>query len=237
MNWNHLLRAARKRKYLVLLVSLLGLAVLHPTVQGPYVGKGTLNLLFCLVLAAVIFAVSQQRRLFLVALALGIFAMGATWGDYFSGDPSSSVHRVFVFTRFAAQLVFLAFTTILILRDILQDTSVSADQLCGAMSAYLLMGVIWAVLYSMIEYNQPHSFSALATENPFEIRDGSGSKAFSTLVYYSFVTLTTLGYGDITPVAPVARTFSWLEAVLGQLYLAVLIGRLVGLHIARAGRK
>lgn len=228
------LRAFQQRKYLWLLVALLSLAALEPLVKGTYVGRSGFNLLFCLVLAAGIFALSQRRRTLLFALILGIPALGVTWGNYLPGEPSSRVYQCVVLFRFAAHLAFLIYAVLLILYEVMQVGRVTADRLRGAICVYLLLGLIWAVLYSMIEYSRPGAFVAAGGEPLTQRASDAGYRDFSILVYYSYVTLTTLGYGDVAPVSPVARTFSWLEAVTGQVYLAVLIARLVGLHIAQA---
>ncbi len=109
----------------------------------------------------------------------------------------------------------------LVLARVVTTERVGADAICGAIAVYLLIGVVWAVCYSVIEALAPGSFG---------FTDPSFDKAWNELLYFSLVTLTTLGYGDITPVGAVARIWSALEAVTGTLYLAVLIARLVSLY-------
>jgi len=97
----------------------------------------------------------------------------------------------------------------------------------GAVFGYFFIGLMWGFVFSVLESLQPGSF-----------RVGGGQAAeLNKFMYYSFVTQTTLGYGDITPVTPPARSLSLLEAVIGQFYQAVLIARLVGLHIAQSFEK
>jgi hypothetical protein len=106
---------------------------------------------------------------------------------------------------------------------VLSPGSVTRNRVTGALCLYLLLGVLWAVLFAVVELIVPTAFDhgAPAAGDPIE-----------HFLYYSFVTLTTLGYGDVTPVHPVARTLSYLEAVIGQLYVAVLIASLVGRYVA-----
>jgi hypothetical protein len=93
-----------------------------------------------------------------------------------------------------------------------------------AVCVYFFIGLMWSFVFSVLESLQPGSF-----------RFGQGLTAnVKNFIYYSFVTQTTLGYGDITPVTPPARNLSVLEAIIGQLYLAVLIARLVGVQIAQS---
>lgn len=108
------------------------------------------------------------------------------------------------------------------------------DKIRGAICVYLLIGFAWTFGYGIIELINPGSFSGLA-----EIDANNHVGRIMQLRYFSFATMTTLGYGDILPRSPVARTLATLEAITGQIYLTVLIARLVGLHIvdstSRAG--
>jgi hypothetical protein len=103
---------------------------------------------------------------------------------------------------------------------------VTADKIYGALCVYLLIGLTWGFMFLTLEGVQPGSFS-LGQGQPNGI-----AKDPATLVYFSFVTLSTVGYGDITPLSPPARSLAFMEAIIGQIYLAVLVARLVGLHIA-----
>jgi lysylphosphatidylglycerol synthetase-like protein (DUF2156 family) len=130
---------------------------------------------------------------------------------------------------------FFSFALYGILRAILVKQA-SGDALFGAVCGYLLLGIIWGLLYSAVETAAPGSFRAPAPPSA----DGAGASAppdRGTLSYYSFITLATVGYGDVTPVTPLARTLAWLEAVTGQFYLAVLVAGLVGFKVTQAMRK
>ncbi len=120
----------------------------------------------------------------------------------------------------------LALVCTVLLRHILTRSEVSVDVLLGGVAVYLLLGVFFSYLFAVVELLAPGSLRAggepLATLND----------AAAGLVYYSFVTLTTLGYGDVVPVSSVARMLAAVEAVVGQLYIAVFIAGMVGLHIA-----
>jgi hypothetical protein len=123
-------------------------------------------------------------------------------------------------------LVGMITLTWLILLDLFRaGRGITADRLRGAACAYLLMGLAWALAYRLIERFIPGSFAGLAAIEA----DGMETPQ---MVYYSFVTLTTLGYGDITPVRPLAETLSFLEAFVGQFYLTVLVAFLVGQRLA-----
>jgi hypothetical protein len=107
------------------------------------------------------------------------------------------------------------------MKQILFRGRIDANKLVGSICIYLLLGIIWSLFYIFIAYFSSDAFTglAIATENntPWELE----------LIYYSFVTLTTLGYGDINPVSGYARSLAYLEAVCGQLYIAILVASLV----------
>ncbi len=98
------------------------------------------------------------------------------------------------------------------------------DRIVGAICVYLMIGLAWAKVYETLEAVVPGSFGFPAHTHPSTV-------SLAHFTYLSFVTLTTLGYGDITPTTAVARTLAWLEAVTGQLYLAITVARLVALSL------
>lgn len=121
-------------------------------------------------------------------------------------------------------LSFFAFCLLsaaLALRFILTHREIDLNHLMGAMSAYLLLGMIWAALFAILRLFDPGALANVA------VAPGQPGEA-GELLYFSFVTLTTLGYGDLTPVSPLARNLALLEAVVGQLFVAVLIATLIG---------
>jgi voltage-gated potassium channel Kch len=126
-------------------------------------------------------------------------------------------------------LLLLGLFSVSILANVLRAGKITADKIYGAICVYLLVGYAWAFAYAIIEELQPGSFSGPVTTDPVDY-----ITRVTQMRYFSFITLTTVGYGDIVPQSPVARTFATLEAVIGQIYLAVLVARLVGLHIVHA---
>jgi len=120
--------------------------------------------------------------------------------------------------------LFLLQTIILAARAVLAEKINRSNGILGAVCVYLLLGVLWSLLYGLIETAIPGSFNGVTL-------DHEGSH-FNDLLYFSFVTLTTLGYGDISPAKDVARVFVYLEAIVGQFYLAVLVAGLVGSYLS-----
>ncbi|HID49217.1 MAG TPA: two pore domain potassium channel family protein [Chromatiales bacterium] len=98
----------------------------------------------------------------------------------------------------------------------------------GSICVYLLVGISWGILFYLENRIHPGAFRGLAT--------GDGKDEFIELLYYSYVTISTLGYGDITPVSPVARTLAFIEALFGQFYIAILVAGFVGLHLGSQRR-
>jgi hypothetical protein len=128
-------------------------------------------------------------------------------------------------------ITFLTFTAVVVLRQVLgRGASVTADTIAGAVCVYLLLGVIWALFYSLLELAHPGSFQVGGQV----LASSSGHSAVRPdLLYLSLVTLSTLGYGDVLPITAQARMLAAIEAIIGQLYLAVLIARLIGLEASR----
>lgn len=219
------LRSITQGKFLYLLVSLLLLLLLAPLFTGTFIGLIITDIAYSVLLLAAVYAVSEKKQLFTLALALAIPIIAARWLNYFlQSDPLALVSKILT-------ILFLVFIAITVLFHVLKDEEVTADKIYGALVVYLLIGLTWGLLFTVIEGIRPQSFF-LGDLQRANIRDMS-----THFTYYSFVTLTTLGYGDITPLTPTAKAFSFVEAVFGQIYIAVLIARLVGLHIAHSMRK
>jgi voltage-gated potassium channel Kch len=110
------------------------------------------------------------------------------------------------------------------MRYVLDNSPVTGDKLCGAVSAYMVMGIAWTFIYALFFHFDPQCFRV-----PGEwVTPGINS---TWTFYFSFTTLTTLGYGDVVPRSPEVQSYAIMEAAAGQLFLAVIIARLIALHI------
>jgi amino acid transporter len=128
-------------------------------------------------------------------------------------------------------LLFLVFVTFSQLRSVLKQREVTGETICMAVSIYLLLGLCWALLYAVIFQQHPESFAGLPplkSGQPPEIQS-----IFPILGYFSLTTLSTVGYGDITPLTLQARYAAVAEGIAGQFYLAILVARLVGLQMTQ----
>jgi hypothetical protein len=125
---------------------------------------------------------------------------------------------------------FLGFSIAVILREIFAQRATGIGDILGAFAGYVLIGVAWGNLFALAELAAPGSF----TVNPaIAWETGEWHQRRALFDYFSFTTLTTLGFGDVTPIGPPATTLSWLEVMLGQFYLAVVIAQLVGRKLAQ----
>ncbi len=215
----------RERGLAFLFLSLLILLVTYPLFEDREAAAIVLDVVLSVVLVSSTYVVSHQRKVLWVALALGLPTLVSWWAVRIVGSPNVDI------VGLSLSIAFFLLVIAVILRAMLSRSDVSVDVIFGAMSVYLLIGLTWTFIYAIVEISNPGSFNfgSLGSEVIGSTRHGE-LRFFS---YFSLVTLSTLGYGDITPVTAIARSLSSLEAVVGQLYIAVLVARLVGMHIAQ----
>lgn len=215
--------AIREGGYVGLLLALLGLLLLHPfAAKGAY-AEVALDSLLTLVLLVALWSTgaSIQRRLQGIALALP--ALLALW---WPANPGAFVSPQLAGLALAA--AFLALVTYTVGRDVFSRSRVTTDTLCGAVSIYMLLGLAWMLVYMILEIAAPGSFALSRTD----IADYN--KLAAEFIYFSYTTLTTTGYGDITPRSDFARSLTVVEHGTGVLYVAILMARLVSLYQPQA---
>ena len=120
-------------------------------------------------------------------------------------------------------LSFSAISAVIAAKHVFSAVKVDSNLLFGTMCVYLLMGLIWALLYRLIFHSVPGAFNGMSNVH--------GEATMDSFLYYSFVTLASLRYGDITPLAPMARTLAYMEVIAGQLYIAILLAGLVSIFL------
>jgi len=200
-------------RFLSLLAPLVLLILVQPLVaQGTLPGYST-KVVTLLVIVGAFRILKPHRKLMWVIGILFLVAAVAVVTDEASTDAPA--HLIGGFASVAA----LAIITIVIAWEAVHEHWVTRDTLFGALAVYLLIGVTSTVLYEIIEVTTPGSFT--------NIQGLSESHLFAELNYFSLVTLTTLGYGDIAPVAPMARTLAATEAIVGQFFVAAVVGLLI----------
>jgi voltage-gated potassium channel len=228
--------AIRQRwRFAVVLVAALLLAVAQPLMSGLFDDEGTFDVFFSLLIAAVMLLVFEERQHRRIAISLGLLSVLVIWAGYGIGGMAG---RVFLVGSHLLAACVFTFALYGIVRTILARQT-SGDAIFGAVCGYLLLGIIWTLLYSAVETAWPGSFYLPAWEKePVTPAITSVPSSFSRdiLSYYSFITLATVGYGDVTPRTPLARTLAWIEAITGQFYLAILVAGLVGFKVTQAMR-
>jgi hypothetical protein len=166
----------------------------------------------------------MRKKSAALGLVVGLAWFITSWMTLFMPSPP----LILVFFSSSILVFFYFFTASVILSFVLRSPQVSEEVLYGSVSIYLLIGGGWATIYSILEVVQPGSFAIDPAHN------ADGLVDIFDLLYYSYATLTTLGYGDIVPVSNYARYLAVVEAIMGVMYLAIIISRLVGLFIAKS---
>jgi len=207
---------------LVFLVLLL--FVVYPFFEIEGTGKYLVEVFLGLVLVSGAFVVESQnlRR---IALALLVVTFGTRLASHVV--PS----RELLFMNVIITIVFLVFAIWVLLGRVFAEGPVTAHRVQGAVAVYLLIGLVFGSIYALILQINANAFEMaeiVVTGTPRDVYEGDSGR----MMYFSFITLTTVGYGDISPVAEVARQFAVLEGLLGQLYPAILLARLVSLQVS-----
>jgi len=191
---------------------------------GPWVVRlGTVSLLL-----AAVYTASERRWHLIVALGLALPALGTQLHEALIHDRGIYLLRA----SFNASLLF--YTALLVSIALVKQHRVSVDTILGGINVYLLFAIGFMFLHGIVEVSNPGSYEVQGQILTEVIGETPGVRAAGMLLYFSIVTMTTLGYGDIVPVAPVARMLCGVEAMAGQLYVAIFIARLVAIQIGQA---
>lgn len=210
--------ARRSPNYGVLLGVLLLLIVAAPSATGPG-AMFIVEALFGLVLVAGAYSAAARAGHSWPFLALTALTLLVRWSSLVVGGAA------FELVSSLVTVSWIVYAIAIVGKQFFVETRVTTNMIYGAVVTYLLAAIAFAFVYEAIELCQPGSFSGLP--------EGAGPLALGdALLYFSLVSLTTVGYGDITPVSSLARPLAVLEGAFGALYLAVVVARLVGLHIA-----
>jgi len=200
------------------LIALILLMVVSPFVLDSPDGKVIEAALITLVFMSAVLAVGGRHRTLFVAAVLVAPAVVGTWLDHFQPDLWPREWTL------AAGALFAAFVIMHLLRFILKAPRVDFQVLCAGISTYLMLALLWAFGYVLVARLVPPAFVVTIGTERHDLLEG-----FDAL-YFSFCTLTTVGYGDIVPVARIARQLAVMEATTGTLFITVLIARLVSLY-------
>jgi Ion channel len=198
-------------------VCLFFVIALMPIVEDYFEIRFLVSIALSLLAISAIYAITGKKIIYSIGMILIIPVIITLWLSFIIKSHSYQIIYLTV------QIIFLGFITIHIFFSTYKAKVVNQGVIHGAIVVYLLIGFSWSFIYALIECLHPGSFSHISDPLLY------GHRPF---VYFSFVTLTTLGLGDISPTTPLARTLVILEAIIGQLYLIINVSWLVGLYVA-----
>jgi hypothetical protein len=196
----------------------LGLLVAPPLRSAGIISPALFDAVFSLILIAGVATVSGRKWATALAAGLALLTLAIRWSRLGVQADTLAVLDP------ALTVLTLLTLSALVLYQVLRSGRITFHRIQGSVAAYLLLGLAWASAYDFVLQLRPGAF-----------RFPDASDPQLTLLYFSFVTLTTVGYGDVTPVLPAARSLAVAEALVGQLFPAILIARLVSMEIASRG--
>ncbi|HBN23092.1 MAG TPA: hypothetical protein DD412_07630 [Holosporales bacterium] len=208
-----------KNKFFGLLISLLTLFVMGSLFDHGTVLRIAVNVSLMFVLIFSVLLVSNSKIKLIAAIILACPLLYTL----FEGNMSESA--VFSYFEVATALAFFVYILAILVENVFGSRRISTDIIVGSICIYFLMCILWAFLYMLVALTFPNSFNIDSSLISFQ--------NMNDFIYYSIVTITTLGYGDILPLSRPARTLAALEAIVGQIYLTVLIARIVGIHLSQ----
>jgi len=230
-------RDLRARRHTALLIAIIGLFAVRPFLGATGVAAIVFSLAMLLVLLVALLTIQvddlvgereallvQRRRRSFIGWALAVLAIAERLWLFFAPDPR------LLLVGSVSWLLFFSFVTWSQLRSLLKQREVTGETISMSISIYLLLGVSWALLYVVIFTRDPEAFR-FATPIPGGVGE---AYRFPILLYFSLTTLSTVGFGDITPLTLPARYAAVAEGITGQFYLAILVARLVGMQMSRA---
>lgn len=214
-------RTAGRDNFAYLTVSLVAFLLLTAAVQQFAVGRlgeHLVHLAALAVLPACVWIMKRRRHLFAAGLCLAAGFALLTLLEFAGIGGSLIAHG-------AVLALCLALAAGVSLHEVLASRQVDANAVAGAICVYLLAGLLFAMLFLLVEGLHPGSFRGT---DPV-----GGYRLLTEMVYLSFVTITTVGFGDIVAVSPLARTLVYLEGVFGQFYIAIFVASLIGIRVSR----
>ena len=216
-----LLQVLNQNRFLTLLITILLMLIIAPILDNFIQTRILTDILLTAILFEIIFTIRSSRSQLIVGVILVLPLIAATWAPLFiQAFTIGLASRIF-------GVLFFGFAVVNILRTVFKAEEVTVELIFAAVVAYLLIAIMWAFLYMILDLLAPGSFSF-------------PSEGFRTLTmrfeYLSFITITTLGYGDITPLTNEASALTMMEALIGQIYMVVLVAWLVGMHVSRKSK-
>jgi len=213
----------RRMSYLLVAVILLFIYLLQEIEND----IPAIDVVYAFVILATIYVAGSERKWLVAAVVLAIPTLllsAISNSEEWPPDTLSFIYLGFL-------TAFIGFAAVAVVREVLMAERVTIHTISGTIVVYLFIGLIWALLYIFAEGLTPGSFSFTQVS---ALESGESADLLSSLTYFSLITLTSTGYGEITPVSDSARTLASMEAILGQIFLAVLVAWLVGKYLSHS---
>lgn len=210
-----------EKKYTYLIIAIIAVFFLDPILDKFLENFPSAPLLITIVIVTFLYVLGVKKRIILLNAGTGIVALGVDiYARMIMGLHPENLPKPVAVPLFILAILFYITAIVGILGKVFSEKKITTDTIWGGVVGYFLMGILWGIIYSLILILNPGAFSQPVA-----------ALASLKLMYFSFITLTTLGYGDITPVSHAAMVFTVLEAVAGQIYMAVFVARLIGLEL------
>lgn len=207
-----------RNRFYFLLAGLLIVLLVTPIATESYPGLTSVMMTVTLVVA--VFSMATSRRFYSVAWFLVVVKILLAIALFI--EPTLGLHLA----ETGTVLAFFLLATVFSLRRVLEGDEVDMNRIAGAIGVYMLIGLIWTALYHFVYLMNPAAFEGVVAGDISQVTHMNA--VFMDLLYYSYVTLSTLGYGDVTPLSRAAQSLAYLEAICGVMYVAVLVAALVG---------
>ncbi|MEH6578807.1 MAG: potassium channel family protein [Amphritea sp.] len=205
-------------RFFLLFCAIIMLLILSALFEVMGLHEFYIDILFTLLILAVLHITNHNRSHLIIALCLTVPWVVVVFSPLIWSGSNLKVFGDLLF------ILLNSFIICIVLQQVLTAPKIDFNMLCGAVSVYLGLGLTWAVSYRAIEAITPGAFNLISV---------SIYNEWNQFLYFSFVTITTLGYGDVTPVSAIARIWSVLEVITGTLYITILIARLISLYQQR----
>jgi hypothetical protein len=216
------LKAFYKDRFVFLIILILAMMLFAPFLMSFIRLRLFMDVCFSVMFIAGIYAFSQKKHHLIFGVIFAIPMLLAVWSQYFV------ISKTIITIGNICGVCFFAFAAIIILKYIFSAQEVNLETISAAIVVYLLMAVLWSFIYIVLDTLYPESFAISTAE--FQ------SAPRFIFLYYSFVTITTLGYGDITPLGVQAKSLAVIEAITGQMYLVVVVAWLVGMFVSKKSK-
>jgi voltage-gated potassium channel len=215
-----MLKGRAENRFLILFIGILCLILVSPILGTTFRIVLLIDFIYTFLFISCVFAVSSNKKYAIISTMFALPFLVLTWGSRYYTFP-----QPFIVASTFSGIIFIGSIIYMLFKHVLKQKKVNEEVIYGAIVVYLLIGIFCALCYGIIGTLDPNGFYF---GNEFI---GDSRMRF---LYFSYITLTTLGYGDITPVAPVARSLAMLEAIIGQIYLVVMIAWLVGMNVSQS---